>query len=419
MPVDYRTPGVYVEELSNGAKPIQAVGTSTAGFVGRAPNTNAHLHTAIPILNWMHFRRVFVDDANGVAMGPITDLVLAIAGFFQNGGTLCYVVNVGAAEGPVPGVPGSREGVDALDLVDEVAIVAAPGYTDAASYDTILSHCELRKDRVAVLDGPAEFDDVAALTKVATAAPARKPKAEGEGEEGNTPPAAPAGGGLMPRRSERGFGAFYVPQIEVVNPLNPSETTVAPPSGHIAGVWARTDAERGVHKAPANTPLRGAVRLTRHITAAEQELLNPEGINCIRTFFGDGILVWGARTLASDPEWRYLNVRRLFCMIEQSIFRSTRWIVFEPNDPSLWKSIRRDVSAFLTRVWKSGALFGTSAEQAFFVQCDEETNPPEVRDAGQVVTYVGVAPVKPAEFVVFRLMQNDDGSESITEGAGQ
>ncbi len=418
MPVDYRTPGVYIDELSNGAKPIQAVGTSTAGFVGTAPNGNAHVHEPVSILNWMHFRRVFVDDPDGNPLGETTDLAKAVLGFFTNGGSLCFVVNIGPWSGPVPGATGSRQGVDALDLVDEISIVAAPGFTDAASYDTILTHCELRKDRVAILDGPAEFDDVTKLTQVATGAPP-PPEPAGDDEDAPAPPrrAAAGQGGLMPRRSERGFGAFYVPQIEMTDPLDPATTVVAPPSGHIAGVWARTDAERGVHKAPANTPLRGATRLTRHITSAEQELLNPEGVNCIRTFTGDGILVWGARTLASDPEWKYVNVRRLFCMIEQSILRSTRWIVFQPNDNSLWKSIRRDITAFLTRVWSSGALFGTTPEQAFFVQCDDETNPPEVRDAGQVITYVGVAPVKPAEFVIFRVSQHDDGSESINEGA--
>ena len=160
MPVDYRTPGVYVEELSTGAKPIQAVGTSTAGFAGSAPNADAHVHEAVPILNWLHFRRVFVDDADGAPLGPTTDLTLAVAGFFQNGGRLCFVVNVGAAAASVPGVPGSREGIDAFDLVDEIAMVSAPGYTDRATREALLSHCELRKDRVAILDGPAEFDDV-------------------------------------------------------------------------------------------------------------------------------------------------------------------------------------------------------------------------------------------------------------------
>jgi phage tail sheath protein FI len=145
-------------------------------------------------------------------------------------------------------------------------------------------------------------------------------------------------------------------------------------------------------------------------------MLNQAGVNCIRSFTGDGILVWGARTLASDPEWRYLNVRRLLNMIEESIADSTRWIVFEPNDAPLWSAIRRDVSAFLTRIWRTGALQGATPEQAFFVKCDQETNPPENIDAGVVTTVIGVAPVKPAEFVVFQIRQYRAGAETEVQG---
>jgi phage tail sheath protein FI len=189
-----------------------------------------------------------------------------------------------------------------------------------------------------------------------------------------------------------------------------------PPSGHIAGIWARTDATRGVHKAPANEPIRGALNLTYHLTRAELGELNQAGINCIRFFAQEGIRVWGARTLADDPEWRYLNVRRLFNMIEESVAENTRWIVFEPNDYTLWKSIRRDISAFLTGLWRDGALMGQTPEQAFFVKCDAETNPPDVIDRGMVVTLIGIAPVKPAEFIVFRIAQHRSGTEVETEG---
>jgi hypothetical protein len=188
------------------------------------------------------------------------------------------------------------------------------------------------------------------------------------------------------------------------------------PSGHIAGIWARTDATRGVHKAPANEIVRGALNVTYRLTRAEQGMLNQEGINCIRLFGREGIRVWGARTLADDPEWRYLNVRRLFNMIKESIARSTRWIVFEPNDPTLWKSIRRDAAAFLTILWRDGALMGQTPEEAFFVKCDAETNPPEIIDAGMVVTLIGIAPVKPAEFIVFRISQFQSGVEIETQG---
>ena len=197
----------------------------------------------------------------------------------------------------------------------------------------------------------------------------------------------------------------------------PRTQSAVPPSGHVAGIWARTDATRGVHKAPANETIRGALDVTYRVTREEQGELNQAGVNCIRFFAREGIRVWGARTLAaSSSEWRYLNVRRLFNMIEESIADNTRWIVFEPNDYTLWKSIRRDISAFLTNLWRDGALMGRTPEEAFFVKCDEETNPPEVIDAGMVVILIGIAPVKPAEFIVFRISQHRSGAETGIEG---
>ena len=178
-----------------------------------------------------------------------------------------------------------------------------------------------------------------------------------------------------------------------------------PPSGHMAGIWARNDDTRGVHKAPANEVVRGAITLELNITKAEHDLLNPDGINCIRAFPGRGIRVWGARTLSSDPAWRYLNVRRLFNYIEESILEGTQWVVFEPNDIRLWGRVKRTINAFLLRVWRDGALFGATPDQAFFVKCDERTTRPRSVDAGQLIVEIGIAPVKPAEFVVFRIAQ--------------
>jgi phage tail sheath protein FI len=175
-----------------------------------------------------------------------------------------------------------------------------------------------------------------------------------------------------------------------------------------------------VHKAPANEVIRGALNLAYRVTREEQAELNLVGVNCIRLFSREGIRVWGARTLADgSSEWRYLNVRRLFNMIEESIGDSTNWIVFEPNDRTLWKNIRRDIGAFLTRLWRDGALMGRTADEAFFVKCDDETNPTEVIDAGQVVTLIGVAPVKPAEFIIFRITQTSSGTEVEQTGAAQ
>jgi phage tail sheath protein FI len=186
-----------------------------------------------------------------------------------------------------------------------------------------------------------------------------------------------------------------------------------PPSGHVAGLYARNDFERGIHKAPANMTVRGVTGLSRMIGKADQALLNPAGINCFRWFSTEGVVLWGARTLASDPQWRYVNVRRMLIMIERSFERSLQHCVFQPNDHRLWRTIRRDISAFLTLLWRQKYLMGTTPEQAFFVKCDEETNPPEVVDAGRVETLIGVAPVKPAEFVIFRIGQSQSGATSF------
>jgi phage tail sheath protein FI len=298
-----------------------------------------------------------------------------------------------------------------------VAIVAAPGATDVASYEALLSHCEKLKDRVAILDPPEVVANIDLLKQVATAPAPRRPPATPD-TAGSPPPEPPAVTGLRPRQSDSGSGAFYFPWIAVRDPLSSREIVNVPPSGHMAGIYARTDATRGVQKAPANELIRGALNITYRITQEEQGELNQAGINCIRYFSSEGIRVWGARTLAPpSSEWRYLNVRRLINMIEESIARSTRWVVFEPNDVPLWKAIQRDVSAFLTLLWRQGALMGSAPEEAFFVQCDAETNPPEVIDAGMVVVVIGLAPVKPAEFVVFRLSQGVENAQSEPVGA--
>jgi phage tail sheath protein FI len=213
------------------------------------------------------------------------------------------------------------------------------------------------------------------------------------------------------------MAALYYPWIEVMDPLTRRPMTI-PPSGHIAGVWARVDQQRGVHKAPANEVIMGANGLAFQVTHAEQGSLNKNGLNCIRAFPGRGIRIWGARTLSSDPEWRYINVRRLFNFVSESIITGTQWSVFEPNDPFLWTSLSISVSNFLRNVWRSGALFGSTPAEAFYVKCDAETNPPEVVEAGRVVCEIGIAPVKPAEFVVFRLSQfTGGGAPETAEGA--
>lgn len=409
----YLTPGIYIEEVSTGSRPIESVGTSTAGFVGEAPLTNARINEAYAVNSWSQFVKEYVsDDSKSTALSQ------AVFGFFQNGGSRCYIVNIGTNDS-ISGSGKKREGLSIFEEIDEIAIVAAPGFTDPSSHNALLDHCERLQDRFAILDSPKNVTNIDSLKEVAsvstTSAPP-KPKPSGSDdkqEDSPTPPAKPnRPSGARPRNSDRGYGAFYFPWISISDPFSPKDVVSVPPSGHLAGIYARTDATRGVHKAPANETVRGALDLTYRITQAEQGELNSLGVNCIRFFPTQGIRVWGARTLAeSSSEWRYLNVRRLFNMIEESIGRGTRWVVFEPNDITLWKSIKRDISAFLTLQWRQGALMGATPEEAFFVQCDEETNPPEVVDAGQVVTLIGIAPVKPAEFVIFRIGQSAAGTE--------
>lgn len=398
MATSYLSPGVYVEEVDRGSKPIEAVGTNTVGFLGES--AKGPLNEAVLITNWSQFVKTFGDFKD-----CSEHLAHSVYGFFNNGGSRCFVVNVGApveakqeskaqqgekkdekqAVTVTPGGgrdalyigrdggPGARTGLKCFEETDEVAILTAPGQTSAAVQDALLSHCETRKDRFAVLDSPETIT---------------------------------GGVDKLPKPRDSKYGAYYFPWIQVYDP--DKGNIFVPPSGHIAGVYSRTDSERGVHKAPANEIVRGALGLKYNVSKGEQDLLNPKGINAIR-FMNGGIRIWGARTLSSDPSWRYINVRRLFIMVEASIERATQWVVFEPNDHRLWKRVQRTISSFLTLLWRNGALMGTSPEQAFYVKCDDETNPPEVIDAGQLVVEIGLAPVKPAEFVIFRIGQMASG----------
>jgi hypothetical protein len=249
----------------------------------------------------------------------------------------------------------------------------------------MIAHCELMGDRVAILDAPPGLN-------------AQQVKEWRQDKAGY----------------DSAYAALYWPWVSTMD-VTTGELMLLPPSGHIAGIWGRNDDTRGVHKAPANEVVRGAVSLEMQLTRKEHDLLNPIGINCIRAFPGRGIRVWGARTLSSDPAWRYLNIRRYFNFLEESILGGTNWVVFEPNDDALWAKIRRTISAFLLMEWRKGALFGLTPDEAFFVKCDRETNPAEAIDAGQVLCMIGVAPVKPAEFVIFRLAQFSGGTSLISE----
>ena len=404
MATSYLSPGVYVEEVDRGSKPIEAVGTNTVGFLGESMMGPAN--QAVLCTNWSQFVKAFGDFTQS------TFLAHAVYGFFNNGGSRCFVVNVGAptsldiepavagaagaaapaatdkdkdkaAAAPKKGGenrdalyigkdngPGARTGLKCFEEIDEISLVAAPGQLSPAIQDALLSHCENRKDRFAILDSPENIQ---------------------------------GGVDKLSRPRDSKYGAYYFPWIQVYDPERGN--VFIPPAGHVAGVYARVDNERGVHKAPANEIVRGALGLKYTISKGEQDILNPKGINCIRTMQGGGIRIWGARTLSTDPSWRYINVRRLFIMVETSIERATQWVVFEPNDHRLWKRVTRTIASFLTLVWRQGALFGETPEKAFYVKCDEETNPPETIDVGQLIVEIGMAPVKPAEFVIFRIGQ--------------
>ena len=419
---NYASPGVYVLELPNtGARDITPVGSSLAGFVGLAPDPDARPREAVAINDFTQFASIYFG-----AKPVSTPLANAVAGFFINGGSRCYVVNIGTG-GSITGTAQQPNGLDLFDAIDEISIVAAPGFTDADSYAALQAHCEnmLHRDRMAILDTVENVEDVSALTRVASSgvpAPADEADAGDTGDAGEDDgkPTARRSAAAVPSTQlalappESSYLAVYTPWIVIRDAVTNTLVT-QPPSGHMAGVWARVDTLRGVHKAPANEPIFGALDLTRRIGKGEQDLLNPAGINCIRFFPGEGILVWGARTRATD-EFRMIPVRRLSLVIRESIEEQTRWVVFEPNDYQLWKSIGRDIRNFLYKVWKDGALFGRTADEAYFVKCDAETNPPELRDAGQVRTIVGFAAVKPAEFSIVELMQSAAVTDIPNEG---
>lgn len=455
----YYSPGVYVEEIKPKAQSIAGVGTSTAGFIGVVPDgvdmppipgqfkkdsqgnviykkdeagnvlkdaggnsipdpvlyTLAKANDAVLITSWEEFKNSFGDfQPKKAAPSPTPTpsptpnpspapspsptasddnynyyvyLQHAVYGFFNNGGTRCWVMRVAAATD----LDNLDDELAKFAPIDEIAIIVVPGATKKAQQDSILAHCFNLKDRFAVLDGVRLEDKT------------QKPTATN---------IAPTG------RSEAGsYGAIYFPWIQVSNPIKASDPVKAadpsvpsyisvPPSGHIAGIYARSDNTRGVFKAPANEEVLGAVDVDRPLSKADQDGLNPEGINAIRVFNGT-IKVWGARTRADEinSQFRYVSTRRFFNFLRESIDEGTQFAVFEPNTPVLWQRITQTVTGFLLNQWRDGALFGTTPEQAFFVKCDKDTNPDTVIQLGQVVTEIGVAIVKPAEFVIFRIQQ--------------
>ncbi|MBD2867593.1 phage tail sheath family protein [Paenibacillus arenilitoris] len=274
--------------------------------------------------------------------------------------------------------PGKRTGIQSFIDNDVVSIMAIPGVTDPNVQLSLVAHCENLGSRFAILDLPRE------ATKVQD---------------------------VLAHRDlfDSSYCALYNPWLQVFDPLDKRNIFI-PPSGTIAGIYSRSDTTRGVQKAPANETLRGVVGLDVQYNNGEQDILNPAGVNLIRAFTGQGIRVWGARTCSSNSLWKYINVRRLFIFLEGSIKNGSNWVVFEPNTEQLWARVQRTIDAFLTRVWRDGALAGTSPSEAFYIDIGRSTMTQDDIDNGRLICVIGVAPVKPAEFVVFRITQKT-GSE--------
>lgn len=391
----YLYPGVYVKELPDGVHPIEGVPTAVAGYVGLTEG--GPFDTPSLVGSWTQFSATFGGFVTGMYLAQ------SVYAHFSNGGGNCYIVRVGqgcsAGDSPPRSIRAEDyvgdvavgTGLAGLEAIPEITMLCVPdlmgayesGTIDLATVQSVqtamISHAELMGNRIAILDPPPGLDAQQVRQWRVDSAP-----------------------------YDSKHGALYWPWVRTSDPATHS-LTFMPPSGHIAGIWGRSDDTHGVSRAPANEVISGAIDVETHVTRSEQELLNPEGVNVIRAFPGRGIRVWGARTLSSDPEWRFLNVQRYLTYVEQSILSGTAWAVFEPNDAALWARIRLQIADFLTTEWRKGALVGATPHEAFYVKCDSDINPSDSVDAGQFTCEMGVALVKPAEFVIFRLSQSASG----------
>jgi uncharacterized protein len=370
----YQTPGVYRQDIFE-RSPAE-LRTGVPVFLGRAEKDAANPVQALTL--WPQFSDQFGP--------PLADsyLGLAVRGFFANGGQLCYVVRL--ADGSPQALAQGLEQIAPLEVIDlvcapDIMCPAEPGQAldpvqVAVMQRAMLDHCARLGDRFAILDARPGIGASEVLTQ--------------------------RGGLTAPN------GALYYPWIVIAESPNASVRLI-PPCGHVAGVYARSDRAVGIHKAPANEILQEVIDLEVNLSNADQAGLNPAGVNCIRSLPGRGIRIWGARTLSQDPAWTYISVRRLFLTAGRWIQRNMVDTVFEPNDPRLWARIGRELNAYFKRLFERGALKGGTLQEAFYVKCDDETNPPEVRDLGQVVTEIGLAPSLPNEFVVVRIIHGASG----------
>jgi phage tail sheath protein FI/enoyl-CoA hydratase/carnithine racemase len=369
-PPEFSAPGVYVEEISFKARSIEGVPTSTAAFIGPTrttpPATDSTGHE--PLRSFLDFEQQYggLDDLQ-TAQGSVCNYVAHAARvFFDNGGQRLYIGHVAADAA-------AEEYAAALQALPEAAgisVIAAPGYSARAAaaeiQQALIEHVgQPERFRFAVLDArpAATIDEVLAARSSINSS----------------------------------YAAMYYPWVTTQNSVQ------LPPSGFVCGILARVDTARGVWRAPANETVNGAVDLQAAIDTHGQERLSAQGINSIRSFPSRGILLWGARTTSEDPLWKYVNVRRYFIYLEQSIYAGLQWVVFESNGEPLWAGVRQTITNFLLNNWRSGALMGTKPEEAFYVRCDRSTMTQNDIDNGRTIAEIGVAPVRPAEFVIIRI----------------
>jgi hypothetical protein len=393
MPPLYRTPGVHIEKAEDRFYPIDRVPTGVPVILGCAPS--GPVNDPQRIATYEAYERIF---GGGQDM-----LSLAVRGFFDNGGETAYILNVNPDfRDPAPddyiGARGTEpRGIRMVERLEEPDLLIAPdlmshyGRTDGfadpdsivAVQNAMIAHCEGRRDMFTILDPlPGMSLDEAIEHR---------------------------------NRFDTSFASYYYPWLKTR--VGTEAGPPIPPSAFVAGVYARTDLNEGVHRAPANLKLEGVVDVESLIRKRDRDHLVEHRVNGIIPFYARGIRVWGGRTLTSDPAFRHINVRRLFILIRKSLERHTQWVVFEPNGEILWKQLARTVTSFLLELWEDGALLGEKPEEAFYVKCDEETNPPESRDQGILTVEIGIAPTKPAEFIVVRLHQWT--RERSGEAAGQ
>jgi phage tail sheath protein FI len=350
-----KRPGIFIEEISTQPKPIEGVSTSTAAFLGE---TQVGATAPTLVTSWLEFQTLF-----GGYFGADKYLPYAVESFFLNGGKRCYICKVTNSD--------YASALAKLEAVEEVSIVYSPDAQSVAGLaDALISHCERLRSRFAIFDS-LKGQDSSSVTK----------------------------------SHESSFVALYYPWI-YVKQTEAGQMCLVPPGGHVAGIYARNDIEKGVDKAPANQIVKGVVDLELTMKSYQQDSLILQGINCIRKFEGREIRVWGARTLSSDPEWKYVNVRRLMIYLEQSIKKGTAWVTFEPNNAATWAKVKAQTENFLTQTWEGGMLMGTSAKEAYFVHCDQTTMNQNDVDNGRINIIIGVAVTKPAEFMILRITQS-------------